>query len=218
MSIALHQFTPSTQRTHGQVAYTGLLQMFLTPRSVCVLVCNAEEFGKPSNAGGDQLDRDCRKLEELRVCDWMRSISQRVPENDVILVATKCDRAARNPPEIGRRMEEACKTWLAEWSRQGMRAVRLEHGVCLTSCCVTGEETACCGGFGKQRTKSSGNRFAAGEWTCDWRDSTDDNPPPRLLDRLMIKRDGGGPRGAEMVLPRSWNIALNFLEALERGR
>eukprot|EP00752_Nemacystus_decipiens_P001249 g1247.t2 len=28
----------------GQVAYTGLLQMLLTPRSVCVLVCDAEAF------------------------------------------------------------------------------------------------------------------------------------------------------------------------------
>ncbi|CAN0358608.1 unnamed protein product, partial [Ectocarpus sp. 12 AP-2014] len=64
----------------GQVAYTGLLQMFLTPRSVCVLVCNAEAFDNLGNGVGGQVDKDCRKLEELCVCDWLRSISRRVPD------------------------------------------------------------------------------------------------------------------------------------------
>ncbi|CAN0131978.1 unnamed protein product, partial [Ectocarpus sp. 4 AP-2014] len=54
----------------GQVAYTGLLQMFLTPRSVCVLVCDAEAFQNPDQGIGDQVEKDCRKLEELCVCDW----------------------------------------------------------------------------------------------------------------------------------------------------
>ncbi|CAN0543289.1 unnamed protein product, partial [Ectocarpus sp. 12 AP-2014] len=74
----------------GQVAYTGLLQMFLTPRSVCVLACNTGEFGqrRGSEHCGEVEEEDCRKLEELRVCDWLRSISRRVPNSDVILVAT----------------------------------------------------------------------------------------------------------------------------------
>ncbi|CAM9299692.1 unnamed protein product [Ectocarpus sp. 4 AP-2014] len=52
----------------GQAAYTGLLQLFLTPRSVCVLACNAEAFGQQrgSETGG-QIKDDRRKLEELRV-------------------------------------------------------------------------------------------------------------------------------------------------------
>ncbi|CAN0358648.1 unnamed protein product, partial [Ectocarpus sp. 12 AP-2014] len=112
----------------GQVAYTGLLQMFLTPRSVCVLVCNAEAFDNLGNGVGGQVDKDCRKLEELCVCDWLRSISRRVPDNDVILVATKCDLAGGNAWETGRRIEEACRTWLADWVRDGMQPVRVEDG------------------------------------------------------------------------------------------
>ncbi|CAN0572639.1 unnamed protein product, partial [Ectocarpus sp. 12 AP-2014] len=66
----------------GQVAYTGLLQMFLTPRAICVLVCNAESFGQQRGTceTGGQVEEDCLKLEELRVCDWLRSISRRVPD------------------------------------------------------------------------------------------------------------------------------------------
>ncbi|CAM9726725.1 unnamed protein product, partial [Ectocarpus sp. 12 AP-2014] len=63
----------------GQVAYTGLLQMFLTPRSVCLLVCNAEAFGNPDDGIGSQVEKDCRMLEELCVCDWLRCIARRVP-------------------------------------------------------------------------------------------------------------------------------------------
>ncbi|CAM9376460.1 unnamed protein product [Laminaria digitata] len=192
----------------GQVAYTGLLQMFLTPRSVCVLVCNAEAFEKPGNGIGGQVDEDCRKLQELRVCDWLRSISLRVPGNDVILVATKCDLAGGNSRETGRRMEEACRTWLASWVRDGMQPVRVEDGVCLTSCCATGLDG--------QGEGSTGKHTSEGGWACDWRDSKDENPSPRLLHRLVNKRDGG-LRGAQMVLPHSWDVALTVLEALERG-
>ncbi|CAN0508055.1 unnamed protein product, partial [Laminaria digitata] len=39
-----------------------------------------------------------------------------------------------------------------------------------------------------------------------------------MLDRVMTKNDGSGLRGAEMVLPPSWDIALAVLEALELGR
>ncbi|CAM9548252.1 unnamed protein product [Ectocarpus sp. 8 AP-2014] len=123
----------------GQVAYTGLLQMFLTPRAVCVLVCNAGEFGQQTGSGSnDQVGEDCRKLEELRVCGWLRSISRRVPNNDVILVATKCDLAGGSAGKIGVRMEHACRRWLSSWVRNGMQPVRLEPCVSLTSCFATG--------------------------------------------------------------------------------
>eukprot|EP00752_Nemacystus_decipiens_P018192 g16322.t1 len=194
----------------GQVAYTGLLQMFLTPRSVCVLVCNAAAFGASASGVGDQVERDCRKLEELCVCDWLRSISQRVPDNEVILVATKCDLAGGNARETGRRLETACRTWLASWTRAGMKPVTVEEGVSLTSCCVSEID-------GKGET-SMGDRSSKGDWTCDWRDDTGDSGSPGLLHRLVNKRDGGGLRGAQMVLPRSWDVALTFLEALEHGR
>ncbi|CAN0189484.1 unnamed protein product [Scytosiphon promiscuus] len=202
----------------GQVAYTGLLQMFLTPRSVCVLVCDAAAFEYMGNGTDGQVEEDCRKLEELRVCDWLRSISLRVPGNVVILVATKCDLAGGNPGETGRRIEEACRTWLADWVRDGMQPVRVEDGVCLTSCCVRVEDGVCCSGFSKRGNDRGGNHSLERDWACDWRDNTDENPSPSLLHRLVHKSDGSGLRGAQMVLPRSWDIALTFLEALEHGR
>ena len=184
--------------------------MFLTPRSVCVLVCDAAAFENSGSKGVDQVDRDCRKLQELRVCDWLRSISQRVPGSDVILVATKCDLAGGKAREIGRRLQDACRTWLASLAGEGRQAVMIEEGVSLTSCCSWEGS--------RQGEDSQGGDESNGDWVCDWRDSTDDSGSPSLLHRLVNKRDGGGLRGAQMVLPRSWDIALTFLEALERGR
>ncbi|CBJ27067.1 LRR-GTPase of the ROCO family, putative pseudogene [Ectocarpus siliculosus] len=173
----------------GQVAYTGLLQMFLTPRSVCVLVCDAGALGQQLHSeNNDQVEEDCRKLEELRVCEWLRSISRRVPDNDVVLVATKCDLAGGNAREIGVRMEHACRAWLSSWVRHGMQPVQLETGVSLTSCFVAG-------GVGEHGESSTGDHASKAGWS-----------------------DGGGLRGAQMVLPQSWDMALTVLEALEHGR
>ncbi|CAM9526964.1 unnamed protein product [Ectocarpus sp. 4 AP-2014] len=207
----------------GQVAYTGLLQMFLTPRSVCVLVCNAEAFGNPGDGIGGQVENDCRKLEELCVSDWLRCISRRVPDNEVILVATKCDLVGGIAMEIGQRMEKACRTLLARWVHDGMEPVKVEDVVCLTSCCSTTMNDGGClkscwsTSMNEQGESGSGPQASEGRWACDWRDNMDENPSPGLLDRLVNKRDGG-LRGTHMVLPRSWDIALTFLEALERGR
>ncbi|CAM9785732.1 unnamed protein product [Ectocarpus sp. 13 AM-2016] len=185
--------------------------MFLTPRAVCVLVCNAGKFGQQTGSeSNDQVGEDCRKLEELLVCDWLRSISRRVPHNDVILVATKCDLAGGNAGNIGARMEHACRRWLSSWVRNGMQPVRLEPCVSLTSCFERG--------VGDHGESSTGSHVLKGGWACDWRDMADGNPSPSLLHRLVNKSDGGGLRGTQMVLPRSWNIALTVLEALEHGR
>ncbi|CAM9184211.1 unnamed protein product, partial [Ectocarpus fasciculatus] len=195
----------------GQVAYTGLLQMFLTPRSVCVLVCNAGEFGQQRGREPcGEVEEDCRRLEELRVCDWLRSISWRVPYNDVILVATKCDLAGGNAGEIGSRMESSCRTWLSGWVGNGMQPVQLEPHVCLTSCFPIG--------VGELGERSAGDHASKGGWACDWLNVEDDQPSPSLLHRLVNKPDGRGLRGNQMVLPRSWDIALTVLEALEHGR
>ncbi|CAM9185854.1 unnamed protein product [Ectocarpus sp. 13 AM-2016] len=195
----------------GQVAYTGLLQMFLTPRSVCVLVCNAAEFGQQLGSDNvDQVEEDCRKLEALRVCDWLRSISRRVPGNDVILVATKCDLVSGNAEETGRRLERACLMWLSTWVRNGMHPVRLEPHVSLTSCFPIGD--------GEHGEGSPGSNASKQGWACDWRHMEGDRSSPSLPYRLVNKPDEGGLRGVQMVLPRSWDIALIVLEALEHGR
>ncbi|CAN0400772.1 unnamed protein product, partial [Ectocarpus sp. 12 AP-2014] len=135
------------------------------------------------------VEKDCRKLEELCVCDWLRSISRRVPGNDVIFVATKCDMVGGNPRDTGRRMEEACQQWLASWVRDGMQAVRVEDGVCLTSCFAPRIDV--------REGGSGGDYSSEGGWACDWRDNTDDNPSPSLLHRLVNQPNGGGLRGAQ---------------------
>ncbi|CAN0557800.1 unnamed protein product [Ectocarpus sp. 12 AP-2014] len=195
----------------GQVAYTGLLQMFLTPRFVFVLVCNAEEFGQQLGSHDiDEVEEDCRKLEGLRECDWLRSISRRVPGNDVILVATKCDLVSGTVEETGRRLEHACRTWLSSWVRNGMESVRLEHHVSLTSYFPIG--------VSEHGESSRGNHALKQGWACDWRDVEGDVSSPSLLYRLVNKPDEGGLRGVQMVLPRSWDVALTFLNSLEHGR
>lgn len=192
-----------------QVAYTGMLQMFLTPRAICLVVCDAGAFGQPDSGVDDQLEKDIPTLESLRVCDWMRSISQRVPQNDVVLVATKCDLAGENIAGIGQRMHSACRTWIAKWVEAGMEPIRLENGVCLTSCCESASN--------EQEAKSL-KRKRGVSWECDWRDDMAEEPPLSMLHRIVHKSDGRGRRGAEMVLPHSWDIALTVLEALDNGR
>ena len=45
-----------------------------------------------------------------------------------------------------------------------------------------------------------------------------EEPPPSMLYRVVNKRDASGLRGAEMVLPNGWAVALTVLDALEYGR
>ncbi|CAN0208188.1 unnamed protein product, partial [Laminaria digitata] len=89
----------------------------------------------------DQIEKDICTLEKLRVCDWLRSISYRVLRGDVILVATKCDLASGNSTGIAQRMDAACRTWLASWADAGGKSIRLEGGVCRTSCFVKATPT-----------------------------------------------------------------------------
>ena len=216
-----------------QVVYTGLLQMFLTPRSVCMLVCNAETFEEEQCSGRDtqQLAEDITRLQRGGVLDWLRCISRRVPENNVILVATKCDLVGGSSHDVGRRIERACRTWLTSWVRDGMQSVRVEDGVSLTSCCSTAETgqggggngklcpvSSCWWKFGGQVESSTAQQPPKEGWVCDWRESTEEDLSPSLLHRLVNNPDGSGPRGAQMVLPQSWDIALTVLEALELGR
>ena len=165
----------------------------------------------------------------MRVCDWLRSISYRVPNSEVILVATKCDLAGGNAADIAQRMDAACREWLDGWSGAGMAPVRLEDGVCRTSCLVKTTPTnilrrteAAFGGFLKcfclgTRETAPGDRTGGLDWECDWRGMTEE-PPPSMLYRVVNKRDASGLRGAEMVLPNGWAVALTVLDALEYGR
>ena len=213
--------------------------MFLTPRAVCLVACDAGAFGQQGVVADDQVEKDIRNLEKLGVCDWLRSISYRVPEGDTFLVATKCDLASGNSAHIAQRMDAACRMWLSSWADDGMKPVRLEDGVCLTSCCPpTSEELvgstptntnifrrgeAAVGKFLSsllfgQEVGTSGNLRRGWDWECDWRDDKAVKLRPSLLHRVLNKRDGSGFRGAEIVLPNSWDIALTVLDAVENGR
>ncbi|CAM9389199.1 unnamed protein product [Ectocarpus fasciculatus] len=91
-----------------------------------------------------------------------------------------------------------------------MQPVRLESDVCLTSCFPIK--------VGEHGERSAENRVSKGGWACDWPNAEDDQPSPTFLHRLVNKPDRRGLRGTQMVLPRSWDIALVVLEALEHGR
>ncbi|CAM9844406.1 unnamed protein product, partial [Ectocarpus sp. 12 AP-2014] len=198
----------------GQVAYTGLLQMFLSPRAVSLLVCDASAFGQRDSSltDRDQLKKDLRKLQELRVCDWLRSLSFRIPESDVVVVATKCDLAAGMAADVAERIEGAVGKWVDSWFAAGMTAARVEDGVSLTSCFApTPHED---GGTALWRRESPEEEST---WACDWREGTCVESQPSLLQRVMYNSKGE-LRGASLVLPRSWNIALEVLDALGSGR
>lgn len=93
-----------------------------------------------------------------------------------------------------------------------MAAARVEDGVSLTSCVAISAA--------RQKANASlGTRKKPEEskWECDWREDLSDNSIPSLLDRIMYSSKGD-LRGAAMVLPRSWDIALEVLEALGSGR
>lgn len=196
-----------------QVAYTGLLQMFLSPRAVTLLVCDAGAFGDQDSCtgAGDSLNRDLNKLQELRVCDWLRSLSFRIPASDVVVVATKCDLARGMAANLAGRMECAARAWLEAWSRSEMVAVRVEDGVSLTSCVTSVPDD--------QDNSVVRKRKKPGEtiWACDWRDNTRGESPRSLLHRIMYN-SSEDLRGAALVLPRSWNIALCVLDAVASGR
>ncbi|CBJ29670.1 LRR-GTPase of the ROCO family, putative pseudogene [Ectocarpus siliculosus] len=198
----------------GQVAYTGLLQMFLSPRAASLLVCDTGAFGQRDSSltDGDRLKKDLSKLQALRVCDWLRSLSLRIPDSDVVMVTTKCDLAAGMAADTAGRIEGAIGKWLESWSGAGMTAVRVENWVSLTSCLApTPNED---GGATLGKRKSPGEQST---WACDWREGTCVESHPSLLHRVMYNSQSD-LRGASLVLPRSWNIALEVLDALGSGR
>ena len=188
--------------------------MFLSPRAVTLLVCNTSAFGQRDDrlSDRDQLTQDLSKLRDLQVCDWLRSLSFRVPDSDVVLVATKCDRSGGMAASVAGRIERAIQRWQQIWVGSQMTAVRVEPGVSLTSCsatCVPEEEGSVALGTMKRAREPM--------WACDWREGMHDEFPPSLLHRIMYNSEDK-LRGAVMVLPQSWNIALEVLEALGTGR
>lgn len=127
------------------------------------------------------------------------------------MVATKCD-ADGMAANLAKRMERAFRKWLENWRGAQMTAARVENGVNLTSCVATIAPR-------EKRDTAVGTRKDPQEskWARHWRENMSDDSPPSLLDRIMCSSNGD-LRGAAMVLPRSWDIALEVLEALGSGR
>lgn len=188
--------------------------MFLSPRAVSLLVCDTGTFGQRdgSSSDRDQLRQDLSKLHELRVCDWLRSLSFRIPDSDVVVVATKCDLAGGVAASLAARMEGAIRKWLENWRGAQMTAAHVEGGVSLTSC-VAALDPEDAGGAAVRKRKKPEESV----WGCDWREGVRDDSPPSLVHRVMYNSKGDF-RGAAMILPRSWDIALEVLESLGSGR
>ncbi|CAM9557239.1 unnamed protein product, partial [Ectocarpus sp. 12 AP-2014] len=92
-----------------------------------------------------------------------------------------------------------------------MTAVRVEDGVSLTSCFAPTPNEDGGAALGKRRSPEEST------WAYDWREGMYVEAQPSLLHRVMYNSKGE-PRGASLVLPRSWNIALEVLDALGSGR
>lgn len=156
---------------------------------------------------GGELESDIRKLEELGICGWLRCLSWRVPDCDIILVGTKCDLLAGDVMKaVARRVEDACRKWLNDWAGTGKK-LNIEPGVSLTSC--KGKTTG-----GKVRAWLHGKE----RWLCDRGIGLDGASTASLLHRITHKSPEDGYRGSGTTIPRGWLIAQHVLDAMAASR
>lgn len=167
------------------------------------------KFGPPGDTDdGGQLESDIYKLEELGVCGWLRCLSWRVPDCNVILVGTKCDLLPEKVmKDVARRLEDACRKWLENWAETGKK-INIEPGVSLTSCKPRGIYSKA-----KDRWQKSKDR-----WQCDRGKGLDGACTTSLLYRITHNSQGDGHRGTGTTIPRGWRIAQHVLDALAKGR
>lgn len=186
MSAILHT------STIGQVVYYGLLQLFLTPRAVYLLVFDAEKGSKmewgtetPSN------------LETLAVAPWLRHLTFRVPGANVVLVGNKWDLVA-SKHSLASEVEHQSRSWLDSWIEKvhGHRShgLTLEDGVSLVSCAPPLVPL-----FAPPFDVRTG-------WPCD-------KSKPGLF-RRITHNVAGNARALTMHLPLSYRLALELLEEL----
>ncbi|CAM9992582.1 unnamed protein product [Scytosiphon promiscuus] len=179
----------------GQAAYYGLLQLFLTPRAVYLLVWDAEKASQM-----DELN-----LEDLGIAPWLRQMTFRVPGANLVLVGNKWDRVTEANHHVAVGVERQSHQWLTAWveSAHGHQPpqLTLEAGVSRVSCAPSGRD-----GW----APSFGARKA---WPCD------KNPPGErgLLRRIIFNPDDD-TRAVTMRLPPGYVLALNWLEELSRSR
>lgn len=195
----------------SQVAYYGLLQLFLTRRAVYLLVWDASQEG----CNGTGVVSTTEDLQTLGILPWLAALSFRLPGGDVILVGNKCDLrsgAQDSAAQAASRVESACRRWLARVCSSGGRVVEIEQGTSLTSCAPPGWWAYIANSTLRGLAWISGYKLG---WPCDWSGGAwGGNRPPSLVDRI-VRVGGSGPlRAQEMVLPQSWELALTFLRDL----
>ncbi|CAB1118449.1 unnamed protein product [Ectocarpus sp. CCAP 1310/34] len=85
-----------------QVVYYGLLQQFLTPRAVYLLVWDT---AKASEMNG-------LNLEDLAIAPRLRCLTFRVPDANMVLVGNKLDRVAKARRTVADDLESESRQWL----------------------------------------------------------------------------------------------------------
>lgn len=197
-------------RCWWQVAYYGLLQLFLTRRAVYLLVWDASQAGNETCVSSTTGD-----LQTLGILPWLAALSFRLPGGEVILVGNKCDLrsgALGSAADAASRVESACSGWLARVRSSGGRAVEIEQGTSLTSCARPGWWAYIKSSTLRGLARISGYKMG---WPCDWSaGAIGENRPPSLVDRIVRAGNNGRLRAEEMVLPQSWALALEFLRDL----
>eukprot|EP00903_Cladosiphon_okamuranus_P009177 g8765.t1 len=177
----------------GQVVYYGLLQLFLTPRAVYLLVWDA---GNASKLVWDTKN-SIKNMESLAIAPWLRHLTFRVPDANVVLVGNKWDLVASSH-SVASEIESQSRAWLDAWMKKAQerqpRGLSLEDGVSLVSCT-------------RPLLAVRAPSFGGGTgWLCD-----KNNPG---LFRRITHNTVGDRRALTMSLPRSYDLALQVLEKL----
>ncbi|CAN0125674.1 unnamed protein product, partial [Ectocarpus sp. 12 AP-2014] len=171
-----------------QVVYYGLLQLFLTPRAVYLLVWDAAKAS----------EMDDLNLEDLAIAPWLRYLTFRVPGANVVLVGNKWDRVVRARRTVADDVERESRRWLQSWMAKAHghepHGISLEDGVSLVSCAKPG-----LGAWAPACGEGAG-------WPCD-------KSTPGLFHRI-IYNPVDDKRNVTMHLPRSYLLALEMLEEL----
>lgn len=138
-----------------------------------------------------------KNLESLAIAPWLRHLTFRVPDANVVLVGNKWDLVQSNH-SVASEVDSLSREWLGSWIKKAHghqpRELSLEDGVSLVSCA-------------RSILAARARSFGGGKgWPCD-------KNSPGLFRR--ITHNGAGDRRAlTMSLPRSYHLALQVLEKL----
>ncbi|CAN0565264.1 unnamed protein product, partial [Ectocarpus sp. 12 AP-2014] len=141
---------------------------------------------------------DGLNLEDLAIAPWLRYLTFRVPDANVILVGNKWDGVERSRRTVADDVKRESRRWLKSWMEKAHghqpHGLSLEDGVSLVTCAQSGLGVS---------APAFGGRTG---WPCD-------KSTPGLFHR-MIYNPVDEKRTATMHLPPSYRLALELLEEL----